>query len=131
MKDGRVQLVHKTDQAQSMEDAEIGILFMTEMLELSKQQNFQIKSNIFVDEYRPMSVVLLNKPFNGSKELYAGSAQFGFNLKNRNGLFGNLFYAEPADACTQLIIPGNISISNRIVVIIKILKMKISTQTTL
>lgn len=116
MKDGRVQLVHKTNQAESLEDAEIGILFMTEMLELSKQQNFQMKSNFFIDEYRPMSLVLLSEPFNGSKEFYAGSAQFGFNLKNNNGVFGKLLYAEPADACTTLSLPENIDITSRIVV---------------
>ena len=59
MPDGRVQLIHKANEAESIESSEMGIFFMTEMLELSKQQNFQLKSSIH-DEYTSMSVVLLS-----------------------------------------------------------------------
>ena len=38
MKDGRVQLMHSAAQATTPEDAEDGMLFMQEMIELSKTQ---------------------------------------------------------------------------------------------
>jgi len=37
--DGRVQLLHTMAHAKSTEDGEEGLLFMQEMIELSKQQN--------------------------------------------------------------------------------------------
>ena len=61
MADGRVQLVHKTTFATTLEDAETGILFMTEMLELSKQQEFQIRS---VEYYSPNIKIFFSPFFN-------------------------------------------------------------------
>ena len=114
MQDGRVQLMHKTEYARSLEDAETGILFMTEMLELSKQQDFQLKSNILVDENRPMSLILLNPPINGTKQFHAGSAQFGYDLRKYVGIFGKLQLAEPLDACMTL--SANVNYADKIVV---------------
>lgn len=104
IQDGRVQLVHKTSDAQSYEDAELGILFMTEMLELSKQKSFQLKhsSSIAVEDYKPVSVILMSAPFNGTKEYLAGPAQFGYDFRNNYGVFGKVIQAEPFDACSTL-----------------------------
>lgn len=116
MEDGRVQLVHKTTFAQTLEDAETGILFMTEMLELSKQQDFQLKSKLYVEDYRPMSVVLISKPFNAKKEFLAGPAQFGYDFKKDFGIFGQLMLAEPIDACSELRYPPTVNMVNKIIV---------------
>ena len=117
MEDGRVQLVHKTSFAQTLEDAETGILFMAEMLELSKQQDFQLKSKLFVEDYRPMSVVLMNKPRdNLLKEFFAGPAQFGYDFKRNPGMFGKLMLAEPLNACDELRYPADVVMANKIIV---------------
>lgn len=111
IQDGRVQLVHKTSDAESLDDAELGILFMTEMLELSKQKSFQLKhsSTIQVDDYKPVSIIILNAPFNGTKEYLAGPAQFGYDFRQNYGVFGKVILAEPIDACNQLKIDSNLS----------------------
>lgn len=116
MQDGRVQLVHKTTFAQTIEDAETGILFMTEMLELSKQQDFQLKSNLYVEDYRPMSVVLMSEPYNGEKEFYAGPAQFGYDFKQNYGVFGKLVRAEPFNACSELKYSDKMTLVDKIIV---------------
>jgi len=106
MQDGRIQLVHKTNLAQTLEDAEIGIRFMADMLELSKQHNFQLKSKNLPDEYGPLSVLLLpnSDRHHPPKTHQAGPAQFGLNLKHHPGLFGKLLLAQPLDACLPLAI---------------------------
>lgn len=115
MEDGRVQLVHKTHLAESLEDAETGILFMAEMLELSKQQDFHLKSKNFHDEYSPMSVVAMKNETDKHKELHAGPAQFGYDLKTGLGVFGRLVMANPPNACTHLDSKGE-SLADKIVV---------------
>lgn len=123
IQDGRVQLVHKTSDAQSYQDAELGILFMTEMLELSKQKSFQLKhsSNIVLDEYRPISVILFNSPFNYSlfidvKEYLAGPAQFGMDFRDNYGIFGRPILSDPLDACSPLNFDSNIILYDKILI---------------
>ena len=111
--DGRVQLVHKTEEAETLDDAEKGILFMTEMLELSKKQNFQIKSSL-LEDYRPLSVVLVSSPFDAKLEFTAGPAQFGPDLKLNLGVFGELAVSQPMDACD--LIENRQQIHNKIAV---------------
>ncbi|CAF0806229.1 unnamed protein product [Brachionus calyciflorus] len=101
MPDGRVQLIHKTNEALNYEDAEMGILFMTDMLEYSKKSDFKLKTDD-LDEYRPMSVTLISSPFNATKSYLAGPAQFGHKLKSNLGVFGKLILANPLDGCTPL-----------------------------
>lgn len=117
MQDGRVQLVHKTGDAEDYENAEMGIIFMTEMLELSKQQNFQLKSNSLNDDYKPMSVVLMSEPHNGTKIYLAGPAQFGRELRSSLGLFGQLILAEPLEACKDIPYPRRLHYFGKIVVV--------------
>jgi ER degradation enhancer, mannosidase alpha-like 3 len=100
MPDGRVQLMHKNSDAESPEEAEMGILFMTEMLELSKQKNFQLKTNL--EDYRPASLTLVSPPFDAHKQYLGGPAQFGYDLRHNAGLYGRLTLAEPIEACTPL-----------------------------
>lgn len=101
--DGRVQLVHKTTEAASFEDAELGILFMTDMLEFSKSQKLKAASSTSEDEYKPMHVIpLTTRPTQSSGQLKSylgGPSQFGYVLRSRMGVFGKLALAEPIDAC--------------------------------
>jgi ER degradation enhancer, mannosidase alpha-like 3 len=108
MSDGRVQLVHKTSDANNYLDAELGILFMTEMLELSKQSNFQLKTEskqTGLDEYRPVSLTIVWPPqqFNNNekrhKSYIAGPSHFGYDLRSKIGIFGELTIAKEIDLC--------------------------------
>jgi mannosidase alpha-like ER degradation enhancer 3 len=114
MSDGRIQLIHKSNEALTLQQAEMGILFMTEMLELSKQQN--LKSNVLVDEYRSISIVLLSSPFAGLTSYPAGPAQFGYDFRKNYGMFGKLILANPFDGCSDYNFTQSIEFSNKIVV---------------
>lgn len=117
MPDGRVQLVHKANEAESIESSEMGIFFMTEMLELSKQQNFQLKSNI-QDEYTSLSVILLSMSLNKQPAYVAGPAQFGYQLRTNYGIYGRLILANPIDGCSPFKLPQDIEhIYDRILVV--------------
>lgn len=95
--DGRVQLVHKTAEAASFEDAELGILFMTDMLEYSKSQKLKASAN--EDEYKPLHVMPMTMPFLATLSYLGGPAQFGYSLRSNPGVFGKLALADPMDAC--------------------------------
>lgn len=96
MSDGRVQLVHKSADAIDFEQAELGILFMTDMFELSKKQSYKIM--VQDADYVPMSIVVIN----GEMKTYqTGSAQFGTDLKRGFGVFGRLALADPFDGCSR------------------------------
>lgn len=114
MSDGRIQLIHKSNEAVTLQQAEMGILFMTEMLELSKQQNQ--KSNVLVDEYRSISIVLLSIPFAGLTSYPAGPAQFGYDFRKNHGLFGKLILANPFDGCSDYNLTQSVDFSNKIVI---------------
>jgi hypothetical protein len=117
MPDGRVQLVHKANEAESIESSEMGIFFMTEMLELSKQQNFQLKSNI-QDEYTSLSVILLSTTLNKRPAYVSGPAQFGYQLRSNYGIFGRLILANPIDGCSPFKLPQDLEhIYDRILVV--------------
>lgn len=111
--DGRVQLIHKTNEAFNYDDAEMGILFMTDMLEHSKNTDFRLKT-ADTEEYRPLYVILLSNPSNGSQSYQAGPAQFGIKLRSNLGYFGKLILSEPIDACTNL--TGSVSYYDKILV---------------
>ena len=126
MNDGKIQLMHSSSDASTPDLAEMGILFMTEMLELTKQKTFQLKSTTSSssasgssqhDEFRSMSIVLVSAPFNGSLDLMAGPAQFGYDLRSNYGVFGKLLRAEPFDACSAFTLEANAAtIGNKIIV---------------
>lgn len=98
MKDGRVQLVHSTVDAISSKHAQDGLLFMQEMIEMTK--NSQDQGNL----QEPRIVQILSSPFLGHKVLKGGPAQFGKDLKElgQNGVEGQVVKAEPYRSCTSL-----------------------------
>ncbi|KAM9280443.1 ER degradation-enhancing alpha-mannosidase-like protein 3 isoform 2-T3 [Cariama cristata] len=73
LKDGRVQLVQHAVQAASSLDAEDGLRFMQEMIELSSQQQKE-------QQLPPRAVQIVSHPFFGRVVLTAGPAQFGMDL---------------------------------------------------
>jgi hypothetical protein len=78
------------------------------MLELSKQQNFQLKSNVN-DDFTSMSVVLLSSLLKSEPMYVAGPAQFGYKLRSNPGVFGRLLLANPIDGCKTLEFPLNVN----------------------
>ncbi|XP_030351694.1 ER degradation-enhancing alpha-mannosidase-like protein 3 isoform X6 [Strigops habroptila] len=80
LKDGRVQLVQHAVQAASSLDAEDGLRFMQEMIELSSQQQKE-------QQLPPRAVQIVSHPFFGRVVLTAGPAQFGMDLsKHKAGM---------------------------------------------
>ncbi|XP_022085237.1 ER degradation-enhancing alpha-mannosidase-like protein 3 isoform X2 [Acanthaster planci] len=94
MKDGRVQLMHSAAQAATPEDAEDGMLFMQEMIELSKTQQAEV-------EYQPRVVQLLSPQFLSGVTATAGPAQFGLDLTGHGGVPGAVVIVEPFTACVE------------------------------
>jgi len=102
MEDGRVQLVHHANEAASHQDAEHGLIFMSEMLELSKQQNSRLAYGKD-DEFRPVAVVAVRQGLGEHVNVYAGPPQFGLVLsQNAMGIFGRLSLSEPVEACGEV-----------------------------
>ena len=66
-------------QATTPNDAEQGMLFMQEMIELSKTQTPEV-------EYKPRVVQFITPPYLGNMVLAAGPAQFGYELSNNPGV---------------------------------------------
>ena len=90
--DGRVQLLHTIANAKTPEDGEEGLLFMQEMIDLSKQQ-----SNL------PTTQAKLVRFRYGSQEnwqeITAGPAQFGRELTQGFSVRSQLVLAEPFTSC--------------------------------
>lgn len=89
---------------------------MTEMLELSKQQNFQLKSNILLEDYQSMAVMLILPPHRNIRLYSAGPAQFGLNLKTNYGIYGHLILADPIDGCSAYKFTNQTKRSDKILV---------------
>ncbi|XP_040215738.1 ER degradation-enhancing alpha-mannosidase-like protein 3 isoform X2 [Rana temporaria] len=111
LKDGRVQLVQHANQAATSVDAEDGLRFMQEMIELSSQQQKE-------QQLPPRAVQIVSHPFYGRVVLTAGPAQFGMDLsKNIAGTRGFVAKAEPYSGCSEIInsenIKGRIALMNR------------------
>lgn len=102
---GKVQLQHQSTEAKTKEDAEEGILFMQEMIQISKERE---------DDMQGRVVKLTSSPFHGNKEFKGGYAQFGFDL-NKNAIMGELVKAAPYRACQH--VENSKDIINRIVVV--------------
>ncbi|XP_029157313.1 ER degradation-enhancing alpha-mannosidase-like protein 3 isoform X3 [Nylanderia fulva] len=99
-------------QAKSTQDSEEGLLFMQEMVELSKIQMQQ-------PETKPQTVMFI-KPNSDPLEkvtLLAGPAQFGPELQNFDKITGKVIFTYPPAACTDLQnvdrLAGKIVIVNR------------------
>ncbi|XP_018408472.1 PREDICTED: ER degradation-enhancing alpha-mannosidase-like protein 3 isoform X3 [Nanorana parkeri] len=111
LKDGRVQLVQHANQASSPVDAEDGLRFMQEMIELSSQQQKE-------QQLPPRAVQIISHPFYGRVVLTAGPAQFGMDLsKNVAGTRGFVAKAEPYSGCSEITnsetIKGRIALMQR------------------
>ncbi|XP_012259951.2 ER degradation-enhancing alpha-mannosidase-like protein 3 isoform X2 [Athalia rosae] len=110
--DGRVQLLHTFANANTAQDAEEGLLFMHEMVELSKMQTQQA-------ETKPQAVTFTMPTFPQHElTLLAGPAHFGRELRGPNNkVTGKVVYADPPTACTELVntdkLLGKIAIMNR------------------
>lgn len=95
MADGRIQLIHNSAQAESQEDAQEGLLFMQEMIELAKQQTHQ--------EQHMRSVAFTLPTTKMRMVLQAGPAQFGKDLgKVDNEVEGPLVLVDPIRGCGEL-----------------------------
>ncbi|XP_051868114.1 ER degradation-enhancing alpha-mannosidase-like protein 3 [Pristis pectinata] len=101
LKDGRVQLVQHANQAASAHDAEDGLRFMQEMIELSSQQQ--------KEQLPPRAVQIISPPFLGRVVLTAGPAQFGTELsKITSGVRGFVAKCEPYNGCSEVTNPETI-----------------------
>ncbi|OXB56081.1 hypothetical protein ASZ78_009224 [Callipepla squamata] len=99
LKDGRVQLVQHAVQAASSLDAEDGLRFMQEMIELSSQQQKE-------QQLPPRAVQIVSHPFFGRVVLTAGPAQFGMDLsKHKSGTRGFVATIKPYNGCSEITNP--------------------------
>ncbi|XP_041133736.1 ER degradation-enhancing alpha-mannosidase-like protein 3 [Polyodon spathula] len=110
LKDGRVQLVQHATQADSAVDAEDGLRFMQEMIELSSQQQ--------KEQLPPRAVQIISHPFFGRVVLTAGPAQFGLDLfKSNAGARGSVALTEPFNGCSKVtnpdVLAGRIALVQR------------------
>ncbi|XP_031780380.1 ER degradation-enhancing alpha-mannosidase-like protein 3 [Nasonia vitripennis] len=94
--DGSVQLLHTFSNAKTPQDAEEGLLFMQEMVELSKSQTQQT-------ETKPVLVTFVKPNTKPPQKvtLLAGPAHFGADLKNEK-ITGKVILANPSLACQDL-----------------------------
>ncbi|XP_053514245.1 ER degradation-enhancing alpha-mannosidase-like protein 3 isoform X2 [Artibeus jamaicensis] len=98
LKDGRVQLVQHAIQAASSVDAEDGLRFMQEMIELSSQQQKE-------QQLPPRAVQIVSHPFFGRVVLTAGPAQFGLDLAKHKETRGFVASSTPYNGCSELTNP--------------------------
>ncbi|KAH0503563.1 ER degradation-enhancing alpha-mannosidase-like protein 3 [Microtus ochrogaster] len=98
LKDGRVQLVQHAIQAASAIDAEDGLRFMQEMIELSSQQQKE-------QQLPPRAVQIISHPFFGRVVLTAGPAQFGLDLSKHKETRGFVASSKPYNGCSELTNP--------------------------
>ncbi|CAL7945771.1 unnamed protein product [Xylocopa violacea] len=101
MADGSVQLLHTFSNAKTPQDLEEGLLFMQEMVEISKMQSQQIEPK--------RQAVTFVKPHTNPPQiitLLAGPAHFGLELQGLNKVTGKVVFAFPTSACINLQDPG-------------------------
>merc|ERR1719297_34473 len=77
--DGRVQLLHTLASAKTPEDGEEGLLFMQEMIDLSKQQTSLPTTQAKLVRYRRVTAAAAGGQ-EAWQEITAGPAQFGREL---------------------------------------------------
>ncbi|XP_015119637.1 ER degradation-enhancing alpha-mannosidase-like protein 3 [Diachasma alloeum] len=107
--DGRIQLLHTFSNARTVQDAEEGLMFMQEMVELNRRQTQD-------EGIRPQTVTLVRS---GGKEMsfLGGPAQFGPKLRGEKRVVGKPVLVEPSKACEEItnakMIEGNIALVSR------------------
>lgn len=112
--DGRVQLLHTFSNARTPTDAEEGLLFMQEMVELAKSQSQ-------LPDTPPQAVAFTVKGAGDSEEkrvvISAGPAHFGRELRGNDQVKGRVGVADPLRLCGDLLNPlrlrGRIAILER------------------
>nr|XP_022908380.1 ER degradation-enhancing alpha-mannosidase-like protein 3 [Onthophagus taurus] len=112
LNDGRVQLLHTFSAARSSADAEEGLLFMQEMVELSKLQQQQ-------GDAAPQAVSFPIKLTNGERQtmtLQAGPSHFGTNLRGTEKVTATTILVNPIRACTDLPPTSNNQIKGKIAI---------------
>ncbi|XP_078041407.1 ER degradation enhancer, mannosidase alpha-like 2 [Augochlora pura] len=102
--DGRVQLLHTFSNAKTPQDSEEGLLFMQEMVEISKMQSQQA-------ETKPQVVTFMKPNTNPPQKviLFAGPAHFGLELQGLNKITGKVIFTYPTSACTDLLNADNLA----------------------
>lgn len=96
--DGRVQLLHTVANAKTPEDGEEGLLFMQEMIDLSKQQSSLPTTQAKLVRYRRVTAAAAGGQ-EAWQEITAGPAQFGRELVQGFSVKGALVLADPITAC--------------------------------
>lgn len=102
--DGRVQLLHSYSQAKTTEDAEEGLLFMQEMVEISRSASTQ-------PDNPPRMVSFQARGQGGSIKdvvLKAGPAQFGLDLKDDVKVVARLAIGKPFRMCKDPVNPAEL-----------------------
>ncbi|PIK47189.1 putative ER degradation-enhancing alpha-mannosidase-like protein 3 isoform X2 [Apostichopus japonicus] len=97
--DGRVQLMHSASKAETPADAEEGMKFMQEIIEITKTQQAE---NV---DYHPRVVQIISPDLLRNIVLAAGPAQFGADLdgSKKQAILGSLVQANPFHGCTELV----------------------------
>ncbi|KAK7089469.1 hypothetical protein V1264_024679 [Littorina saxatilis] len=95
MADGRIQLLHTASEAHSPADAEDGMQFMQEMIELSKHQQPEA-------QHDPMFIHVTIPGLKETEVIRAGPAQFGYDLKDNTPVTGMLAVSRPYRACKEM-----------------------------
>ena len=111
MKDGRVQLLQTTSQASTVEDAREGMLFMQEMIQLSKnaavQEEPQSRLVKYEEDDTATTTTTTTTTVTNVVELLAGPAQFGYDLAIRPPIKAPIVIIKPFNGCGDVENPGN------------------------
>jgi len=102
--DGRVQLLHSYSQAKATDDAEEGLLFMQEMVEISRSASSQ-------PDNPPRIVSFQSQRSDGiirEVVLKAGPAQFGLDLKDDVKVTASLIIGMPFRMCKDPVDEGEL-----------------------
>ncbi|CAF1134820.1 unnamed protein product [Adineta steineri] len=103
MTDGRIQLIHNSANAASHEDANNGLIFIQEMLDLMKNTNGLSQSSSESKHHLPLTVIpLINSSLTKPIRFSVGPAQFGQQLHGKLGIFAQLYVAQPFSSCSHL-----------------------------
>ncbi|CAF4579726.1 unnamed protein product [Rotaria sp. Silwood1] len=98
---GQIQLAHIASNAESIDDAENGLIFMQDMIELMKNTNTVENSLTY---HIPLTVIPLIIPLLENPISFTViTAQFGKQLHDTQGIFAQLYVVEPYSACSEIL----------------------------
>ncbi len=82
-----IQLIHNSANAASNEDADDGLIFIQEMMDLMKNTNDIDNLSLETNRYLPLTVIpLVTSPLTKLIHLPVGPAQFGKQLHGKLGV---------------------------------------------